>query len=93
MFKDKTKSEINHKHFGVGSIMKAGNHQSYLVCGDGRVFGDVFLLDMNTFQVVTKTRIAVEDINFFTEKEVREISNSTPYIITEFEFDSKGLKK
>lgn len=86
-------SLINATHMGVGSIISTSLTDRYLVVGDGTA-NTVFLVSLNTFRRFEKS-IYVLDINWFTEKEVREIVNLTGlnYALSDYTLNTRGLKE
>jgi hypothetical protein len=89
MFRDTTNSKIDPALFGSGSIMVAG-HDKYLVCSAGTP-KYVCLLNLNTFKLESGT-IPCVDVNFLSQDEVRELGRLVGCTLSDFDFDSKGLK-
>lgn len=97
MFKTNEDSEKSPTRFGVGSIIK-GSYQKWVVLGAEDSKGKrICVVDLDTFQLVGWADGVVSDFNFMTEKEARNIVNSTvgrelQWTFTDFELDAKGLK-
>lgn len=92
MFRDTDGTEINEKYFSVGSVVIAG-HNKYLVVGEGKY---VRLLCLKTFKVLKGGR-DVEDPNFLSATEARELISNTAgdllqYTFSDFDLDPRGLK-
>jgi len=87
MFRDISGVEPNTKYFGSGSIMRAGN-EMYLVIG-GK--GSVELFDLNKFELVGHP-VDVEDPNYLTKDETRNLGGVLQYTLSDFSLDCIGLK-
>jgi hypothetical protein len=88
MFRDTKRSEITPKHFGAGSVLKAGNHESYLVVCSGNT---VQLLEWRTFELFGKP-VPVQDPNFMSQDEVRALTSQTENTFSDFDLLPQGLK-
>lgn len=89
MFRGTKKSEMSPKNFGAGSIIKEGNHQSYLVVA-ASTQKEVVLVDMKTFTIISYT--PVDDPNFLSTEEARSVVKALRGTFTDYDFDPKGLK-
>lgn len=88
-------SKIDPEHFGVGSIIKAGEFSKWLLVSFKQNF--VSLVNMDTFEVIPNCSFGVVDQNFLSEDEARllideSIGKKLQYTYTDFELDPKGLK-
>ena len=93
MFRGTIASKMQLNQFGVGSIVKAGINHAWLVVGQDNA---VNLVDMHTMQLISHEWVNVEDMNFISTNEARELMCLTAYVhwtFTDFEFDAKGIKK
>ena len=90
MFRGKTNSSINPKHFGVGSFMIAGNDK-YIVIASSSLENYVCLLCLNNFRLVLQD-VPVSDINFLSEDEVRTLGRLIGCTLSDFDLDPVGLK-
>ncbi len=97
MFKTDQDSEMSSTKFGVGSIIK-GSSEKWLVVGVKNSQGkQVAVVDLDTFMLVGWADHPVADLNYMTEKEVRNIVDSTVgatlnWTFTDFDLDPKGMK-
>jgi len=89
MFRGKTKSEINPKLFGAGSLIMTNGKITYMVISVGGV--GCRLLDMRTFEEIQPI-ITVEDPNFLSEEETRKLISGTNFAFSDFDLDPAGLK-
>lgn len=89
MFKTNQNTEMSKDKFGAGSIMKRGN-QKFLVCATSSK--SVMIVRMSSFQQVENSTINVSDINHLTEDEFRKLGYTLGCTLSDFDFDTKGLK-
>ena len=98
MFRTNQNSELSPNKFSVGSIIKGSHDQKWLVVGSNDSRGKrALVIDLETFMLVGWADGTVDDLNFMTEKEVRQIVDSTVgnqlnWTFTDFDLDAKGLK-
>jgi hypothetical protein len=90
MFRPTSPSPIDPEHFGVGSVIK-GSKEEYVVFAYNAQY--VGLIDMSTYMQVPGEAVAVEDINYMTESETRElVRNQLPWTFSDYEFNAGGRK-
>jgi len=94
MFRGQSDTDLSVKNFSVGSIINA-NGDKYLVIAT-RGQRSVELLDLQTYKHVEGSA-TVEDINFMSEQELRElvdvsIGRIRQWTFSDFDFDPQGLK-
>ena len=94
MFRGQSDTDLSVKNFSVGSIINA-NGDKYLVIAT-RGQRSVELLDLQTYKQVEGSA-TVEDINFMSEQELRElvdvsIGRIRQWTFSDFDFDPQGLK-
>ena len=90
MFRGKEASFVDPKHFGVGSIVNGGSMMRLMVVAvDG---SHVRLLDLSNFGLLYPV-VKVEDVNFMSEDEVRQLISGTNWAFTDFVYDPKGVKE
>lgn len=88
MFRD-TKSGRSVKHFGIGSTIKTGNIDAYLVVLVEQ--NTVGLIDLKTFDLCAH-KVKVADFNYLSEEEARDLVSKTPFAVSDFDFNPKGFK-
>lgn len=90
MFRGIQKSKMQHDQFGVGSIFEAGRNERFLVVFQHSA---IKVLSLQTFELSANS-VQVEDVNFLTQEETRQIVNLTGlnYTFSDFDFKSAGLK-
>ena len=88
MFRDISGVEPNEKYFGSGSIMRAGGHEMYLVIGGE---GVVMLFDLIKFKLVGQP-VVVQDPNYLSEAETRDLGSEIQYTLSDFSLDCIGVK-
>ncbi len=90
MFRGTLNSKIDPTHFGVGSVVVGSHKEYWLVVGSNKV---VRLLNLSTYQL-SKDGSTVEDINFISSDEAREICNLTEehFAFSDYTLDAEGLK-
>jgi hypothetical protein len=75
----------------VGSVIKGGTEEKYIVFGHNAKY--VGLIDMSTYLQLTGQPVEVEDINYMTEAETRElVRQQLPWAFSDYEFDAGGTK-
>lgn len=94
MFRLNQDSELSRSKFSVGSIIVGEYAQRWLIVGKGK---SVELVDLSTFKIVDNSSTKVEDLNFMSEQEVRDLVGDTigkqlNWTFSDFRFDSRGLK-
>lgn len=92
MFRGTLASKMQKDQFGVGSLVKGGNFQSWLVVGFDN---SVNLVDLYTMVMVSDEWVNVEDMNFLSTNEARELVDLTGlhWTFTDYELEPAGLKK
>lgn len=92
MFRGTVASKMHLDQFGVGSLIKGGNFQSWLVIGFDNA---VNLIDLYTMMMVSDEWVNVEDVNFLSTDEARELMNLTGlhWTFTDYDLEPEGLKK
>lgn len=93
MFRNTKKSEINHEHFGAGSVIQAGPTRNFLVIADH--FNYVYAVDCNTFNIIGNG-VVIEDKNWLTASEARELVNAVGSVLhmtfSDFTLYPAGMK-
>ncbi len=92
MFRD-SKSEMDVTKMGCGSLMSFGHGSEYLIVAlNSR---EVSLVHTGTFQRVNNAVVVVEDVNFLSSNEVRNlhdlIKDNTTF--SDYSFDPKSYKE
>lgn len=91
MFRGESNIDLEQKYFSVGSTISLFDEGEFLIIGEGNTIN---LLSLVTFQVTT-VWIAVEDCNFISEQEIRNLLGSYQNMsaFSDYEFHPLGLKK
>lgn len=93
MFKESPNSLPNDNHFGVGSMIKAGNQESWLVFGypNGNNIG---LIDLVTHTIVKAPALEVTDKHHLTKAEARQLVGliGNQYTFSDYDMIPKRLK-
>ena len=93
MFRKASNSGLTQSKFSVGSRISANNEIFVIVAEDS---SSIRLLRLSNFLLERNSSIVsviVEDINFISEDELRElIRQTTDYAFSDFDFDCAGLK-
>ena len=90
MFRGTKPSLMDPKSFGVGTVVKEGHDMFLLVAAFTR---EVCFIDLATFAKASDY-IKVEDVNFLSEKEAREVIDSMKRgaTFTDYFISTSGLK-
>lgn len=92
MFKESPNSLPNDNHFGVGSMIKAGNRESWLVISyQGNSIG---LIDLVTHTIVKAPALDVADKHHLTKAEARQLVSliGNQYTFSDYDMIPKRLK-
>lgn len=91
MFRKSGNSKMSTENFGVGSLIKAGPGEVFMLVSLGGQ--SVAILDMRTFSTIGKLTV-VEDIHHLAEDELRECINNAGMgnAFSDYEFYASGLK-
>lgn len=91
MFRGTGKSALSDKNFSVGSTIKFGDFESYLLVADG--MNGIVAVSLQTFEIVA--RGIVHDQNHLSEEEARMIVRGVAPDATfsDAELNTRGLKK
>ena len=93
MFRNTKNSEINHEHFGAGSVIQLGPNQNFLVIADHSNY--VYAVDSKTFNIIGNG-VAIEDKNWLTESEARALVHTIVsvlhYTYSDFTLHPGGMK-
>ncbi len=90
MFRGTGNSEMNAKHVGVGSIIKGGPGEHWLIVRTGD--HHINVINLSNFTLISAVSKVVEDVHFLSKGEVEEALNPIGYTFSDFEIDCKGLK-
>ena len=95
MFKDIKLTEMDLRHFGVGSTFGTIDSKEYLVVGHGP--NQVHVIDLKTMNCISLGKnIRIADLNFFTSDEARKVvevaGDLLHYTFTDFTLNPIGLK-
>jgi len=90
MFRGTQKTELSERNFSAGSYINVGSFGKFMVISDGK--HGVNLLNLNTYEVMGKWN-NVQDPNFLSEAETRELVGIMDITFTDCDFDPKGMKK
>jgi hypothetical protein len=89
MFRGTKRSELSRENFSVGSFIGEGNNpKKWLVVSCGNY---VQLLRMKDFDLLGAS-VTVEDPNFLSKEETRNLIKVLPGTFTDYDFDPQGLK-
>lgn len=94
MFKTNVQTPMDIIHFGIGSVIKGhDNDDDWIVVKisdqEPNVVG---LLNLYHMYVLSSSRTIVNDINFFTEQEARNLMDCLHHAFSDYDLDPKGLK-
>ena len=92
MFRGSKPSDISPKNFGAGSIIEGSPGDRWLVVNYGD--NSVRLVDLNYFGLLNGS-VAVEDPNYLTETQARELVRLIDdcYTFSDYELVPEGLKE
>jgi hypothetical protein len=92
MFKKNQPSDMKPENFGVGSIVILSRKQ-YLVCGSiTSLPARAWLLDCDTFIHATTFSDKIDDLNWFSEDEARQLIGLLDVAFSDVDIDTRGLK-
>ena len=89
MFRMKQGLKMDPSRFGVGSVINGGRTNRLLVVAVDD--SHTRLLDLMTFTLLHPV-VKVEDVNFISEDECRQLISGTGWAFSDFEFETEGLK-
>lgn len=88
MFRGKSRCELTPEKFSIGSKV-SDNRTEYLIVEEGNY---IRLLDLTNFKLI-KGEVAVEDLHFISEDELRSLISFLPYAFSDYTLHPIGLKK
>jgi hypothetical protein len=89
MFRGTKRTQLSKENFGAGSFVGEGNDpKKWLVVAQG---SSVVLMRMKDFELIGLL-VPVEDPNFLSKEETRNLINVLPGTFTDYDFDTRGLK-
>ena len=90
MFRETEKSKLLNANFSVGSTIKVGNFNKYIVISSDTMV--VSLLDTTTFEVLKGSSTKVLDINYLSKEEVAKLIDCLNCTFNEPYYSTIGAK-